>query len=201
MLTSDGKTPVQKWQSVDIDRVSTEKSKHVHITIGGSTPSTLHFQATSKDNADAIAEKLESSKALSTPTQPQKDENVRLPPIRVDVVDPEKTRKSGASVRFSESSPVIIPARDTSEEDPDEGDVEEESPGMDHSNDPVESAAGEDATALYDFEADGEDELSVKEGERLLVLEKDGDEWWKCQNTNGVEGVVPASYLEVGGSF
>jgi actin cytoskeleton-regulatory complex protein SLA1 len=196
VLTSDGKTPVQKWQSVDIDRVSTEKSKHVHITIGGSTPSTLHFQASSKDNADAIAEKLESSKALSTPTQPQKDDNVRLPPIRVDVVDPEKTR----SVRFSESSPVIIPARDTSE-DGDEGDIEGESPGMDHSNDLVESAAGEAATALYDFEADGEDELSVKEGERLLVLEKDGDEWWKCQNTNGVEGVVPASYIEVGGSF
>jgi len=54
------------------------------------------------------------------------------------------------------------------------------------------------ATALYDFTADGEDELSVTEGERLIVLEKDGDEWWKCRNTKGAEGVVPASYLEVG---
>ena len=59
--------------------------------------------------------------------------------------------------------------------------------------------AGESfATALYDFTADGEDELSVMEGERLTVLEKDGDEWWKCRNTKGAEGVVPASYLEVG---
>ena len=40
-------------------------------------------------------------------------------------------------------------------------------------------------------------ELSVKEGEHLVVLERDGDEWWKCRNSEGTEGVVPASYLEV----
>lgn len=51
--------------------------------------------------------------------------------------------------------------------------------------------------ALYDFNADGEDELTVKEGDKLAVLEKDGEEWWKCKNIEGVEGVVPASYLEV----
>ena len=54
-----------------------------------------------------------------------------------------------------------------------------------------------EAVALYDFSADGVDELSVAEGERLTVLEKDGDEWWKCRNSKGLEGVVPASYLEV----
>jgi len=32
----------------------------------------------------------------------------------------------------------------------------------------------------------------------LWVIEKDGDEWWKCRNMNGSEGVVPASYVEVG---
>ena len=50
---------------------------------------------------------------------------------------------------------------------------------------------------LYDFRADGEDELTVSEGEKLTILEKD-EEWWKCKNVEGVEGVVPASYLEVG---
>ena len=53
------------------------------------------------------------------------------------------------------------------------------------------------AAALYDFNADGEDELTVKEGENLTVLERDGEEWWKCRNAKGLEGVVPASYLEV----
>ena len=50
---------------------------------------------------------------------------------------------------------------------------------------------------LYDFTADGEDELTVREGETLMVLERDGDEWWKCRNQDGLVGVVPASYVEV----
>ncbi|KAJ3911154.1 hypothetical protein F5877DRAFT_73407 [Lentinula edodes] len=53
------------------------------------------------------------------------------------------------------------------------------------------------AVALYPFTADGDDELSVIEGEQLLVLQKDGDEWWKCRNAEGAEGVVAASYIEL----
>lgn len=50
---------------------------------------------------------------------------------------------------------------------------------------------------MYDFEADGEDGLTVKEGEKLTVLDKEeSDDWWKCRNSKGKEGVVPASYLE-----
>lgn len=100
-----------------------------------------------------------------------------------------------ASVHFSPASPVIIPPlQDEVEEEEEEEEREEEERSH------VDSRmAGETfATALYDFTADGEDELSVTEGERLTVLERDGDEWWKCRNTKGAEGVVPASYLEVG---
>jgi len=53
------------------------------------------------------------------------------------------------------------------------------------------------ATVLYDFHADGHDELTVNEGDQLTILLRDGDDWWKCRNAHGVEGVVPASYLEV----
>ena len=56
---------------------------------------------------------------------------------------------------------------------------------------------GDRAVVLYDFTADGDDELTVGEGDTLLVLERDGDEWWKCKNQHGIEGVVPASYVEV----
>ena len=66
--------------------------------------------------------------------------------------------------------------------------------------DVTHGARGEDTVdLLYDFDTDGNDELSVKEGEHFVVLEMDGDEWWNCRNSHGVEGVVPASYLEVGG--
>ena len=52
-------------------------------------------------------------------------------------------------------------------------------------------------TVLYDFTADGEDELSVQEGDRCAVLDKDVDDWWKVRNSEGKEGVVPASYIEI----
>jgi hypothetical protein len=175
-------TPVQKWQTKDVSAVSSEKSKHVRIDIGGPSPISLHFHAGSKDNADSIVDKLRESKALSSAPSPR-----NLPPVDTITQDTKK-----ASVHFSPASPVIIPPLQDEveeEEEGEEGEEEERSPIM----------AGESfATALYDFTADGEDELSVTEGERLTVLERDGDEWWKCRNTKGAEGVVPASYLEVG---
>ena len=175
-------TPVQKWQTKDVSAVSSEKSKHVRIDIGGPSPISLHFNAGSKDNADSIVDKLQESKALSSAPTPR-----NLPPV--DTV-PRDTKK--ASVHFSPASPDIIP--------PSQDEVEEEEEEEEEERLHVDSRmAGETfATALYDFTADGEDELSVTEGERLAVLEKDGDEWWKCKNAKGAEGVVPASYLEVG---
>jgi len=53
------------------------------------------------------------------------------------------------------------------------------------------------ATVLYDFEAQGEDELSVTEGEELTVVDKENDEWWTVRNASGQEGVVPAQYVEL----
>jgi actin cytoskeleton-regulatory complex protein SLA1 len=64
-----------------------------------------------------------------------------------------------------------------------------------------EQRDGEPAVALYDFNADGEDELSIQEGESLAVLERDADDWWKVRNSHGAEGVVPASYVEVSVSY
>ena len=190
-------TPVQKWQVADISNVSVEKGKHVHVEMGGLPPISLHYQAGSKDTAEAIITKLESSKALTAPGPSVSfpAEEAYSPPsaIRTDV---HKSLKNGASVRFAPTSPTVIPPRSPSEEYADaeaepEPEAEEGEAPVYHGNDE------ETAKAMYDFDADGEDELSVKEGEHLVVLEKDGDEWWKCRNAAGAEGVVPASYLEV----
>jgi hypothetical protein len=56
-------TPVQKWQSADISSVTLDKSKHVDINFANGDE-TLHF--ISKDAADAIKKKLETSKAIAT---------------------------------------------------------------------------------------------------------------------------------------
>jgi hypothetical protein len=177
-LADLSKTPVQKWETSHIERVSVEKNKHVHIDIAGPTPINLHFTTGSRDLTSEIVDKLEVSRALAAgnkESHKEKDEASEptrfIPPIRSD---------TPKSVHFSPASPSIIPAR----EEDSEGEEE-------HGNDIV------NAVALYDFDADGDDELSVKEGEELLIIEKDGDEWWKCRNSLGKEGVVPASYLEV----
>lgn len=59
------------------------------------------------------------------------------------------------------------------------------------------SASSEQAVVLYDFEAGGDDELTVSEGENLTIVEKENDEWWLVRNSKGQEGVVPAQYVEI----
>lgn len=111
---------------------------------------------------------------------PHTDLTVAEPPI-------ERPRSSAQkSVHFDQSEPEIIPPR----EDDGESVLEPEPPTYD-------DADGERAVVLYNFSADGEDEMTVDEGETLFVLERDTDEWWKCRNARGEEGVVPANYLEV----
>ena len=155
-------------------RVDRDKSKHVLVEIGGTNSASLHFNAGSRDTAEAIVRKLETSKQLSAP-----------PPERLEepTVPPERPRSASKSVHF-DAAPAIIP-------DPD--DTYEEEPGRRGSQGYDPNAA----VVLYDFTADGDDELTVAEGEDLIVLERDSDDWWKVRNTKGREGVVPASYVEV----
>lgn len=157
-----------------------EKGKHVHMDIVGPNPVSLHFSTGSKDNAEAIVEKLEKSRALSLPGGGGGVGESALDDEEDEVDEPAQqsraTRK--ASVHFA-GTPTIIPADEEEEEEPEPERVE-----------PT-------AVVLYDFAADGPDELSVKEGEQVVVLEDDDNDWWKCRNSKNREGVIPASYLEV----
>lgn len=178
-------TPVQKWQTSDVRDVVLEKNKQVRIEVEGANPTSLHYNAGSKENAEAIQEKLQLSLSCPRVSQDSTTEIAQTysaPPA-------SSGRKVGkkASVHFSQSDPVIIPSIEQDEDEDEEADAQ---PGK-------EERGQEHAVALYDFTADGDDELTVKAGEQLVILEKDGDEWWKCRNLRGEEGVVPASYLEV----
>jgi len=184
---------VQKWDTKDITSVKTEKSKHVHIEVGGSKAASLHYHATPKE-VEAIVDKVESSRALSSSSSPPKASSPEpestattpsaatrrtLPPPLAIPTQPPESKKG---VHFRGSPASIIPSPPDRDDGSEIGEEEEE---------------GEGAAALYDFAADGEDELTVRSGERLRVIDRTNDEWWKCRNSYGAEGVVPASYVDV----
>ncbi|KAL3494113.1 hypothetical protein BJX62DRAFT_199236 [Aspergillus germanicus] len=56
-------------------------------------------------------------------------------------------------------------------------------------------------TILYDFMAQGDDEVTVGVGDEVAVLDDSkSEEWWMVRRLkNGKEGVVPSSYVEVTG--
>jgi hypothetical protein len=65
--------------------------------------------------------------------------------------------------------------------------------GSGHSN------AQRRGTMLFDFMAQGEDEVTVANGDEVLVLDDSAsDEWWKVRRLkNGKEGVVPSNYVDI----
>lgn len=179
---------MQKWPTIDVDASFIEKSKHVHIEILGASPINLHFNAGSKDVADAIIDKLDASKAASKAAAagaPAEDEERDASAIEGS----PKSKKNGVSVHFATTPPSIISPR--------EHEVDSEPEDYINARGSTHDDGNEWVTVLYDFNADGDDELSVQEGDRLVVLEKDGDEWWKVCDSLGHEGVVPASYVEL----
>lgn len=56
---------------------------------------------------------------------------------------------------------------------------------------------------LYDFMAQGDDEVTVAEGDEVVVLDDTkSEEWWNIRRVkNGKEGVVPSSYVEITGTI
>lgn len=166
--------------------------------MGGRNPTKLHFNVGKEEIAETILTKLDDSRKLGISNAKAAPEaasaelhahrGALIPPPR-PVESGSPSKKNGVSVRFTEQSPEIIPPREPSED----GEAEEEDIGL-----ISDEQGGELAAALYDFEGTGPDELSVREGEQLYIIEKEGEEWWKCRNAHGSEGVVPASYLEVG---
>ena len=51
---------------------------------------------------------------------------------------------------------------------------------------------------LYDFEAQGDDEVSAKEGDNIFIIDNiKSEEWWMVKTASGKQGVIPSSYVEL----
>lgn len=58
-------------------------------------------------------------------------------------------------------------------------------------------------SAIYDYNPQGDNELEIKEGELLYILEKSSeDDWWKAkkravgEDEDEPEGLIPNNYIE-----
>ena len=49
--------------------------------------------------------------------------------------------------------------------------------------------------AIYDYNADKEDELTFQEGQTIYVLKKNDDGWWEGV-MDGITGLFPGNYVE-----
>jgi serine/threonine protein kinase/ankyrin repeat protein len=49
--------------------------------------------------------------------------------------------------------------------------------------------------ALYDYQAQSQQELAVVAGESITVLQQNANGWWVCRNSRGQEGYLPMNYL------
>jgi len=55
---------------------------------------------------------------------------------------------------------------------------------------------GERHRALFDYDSANDGELSLKEGQFVMITEKDPSGWWYAVADDGREGFVPSSYVE-----
>ncbi|CAO1618113.1 unnamed protein product [Parajaminaea phylloscopi] len=205
------KTPVQKIPVLAVLSHSLEnKGKQVHIDLDSSAGvegDVMEFVCDKKDS-DEIAAKLDESKTKAqrmadmheeAAAQPEEHPRAPVPPPLPPVA------ASSVAPATAPSPPPAAPPAPTFQPPPSRTTAilpppvrkSATSPAPRAPTPPPAAADGEPAMALYDFEAQGDDELTVAENESLTLIERENDDWWKVRNASGQEGVVPASYVEV----
>jgi hypothetical protein len=163
-------TPVKQYSIEELAAVSQPSSKNLELSFS-SLPEPLLFHCGSSDTAKAIIAKLETSKAAA-----------------------------GEALELVEASRTV-----TSDGEDYDADTPAAEPKAVRWAEPEHAASGatsgaESGKVLYDFDAQGDDELSVKENDMVTVVDKENDEWWLVRGSDGQEGVVPAQYIEIGGT-
>ncbi|KAG7330037.1 hypothetical protein KOW79_006259 [Hemibagrus wyckioides] len=68
-------------------------------------------------------------------------------------------------------------------------------PGQLMQNGDAESTDSKIVIALFPYEAENKNELSFKKGEKLVILDENG-EWWKAKSlSSGKVGLIPSNYI------
>ncbi|CAG8721041.1 9770_t:CDS:10, partial [Cetraspora pellucida] len=164
------KTPVQLWNISDVESVKYEK-KNVTITFGGAKSATFNFQVSNKNDAEAIYRQYVECTA-----------SLELPTVNVDTSSMKSPRPTSAHDNQDTEETE-------SQADAEENDVEEVNE--------MEFPPPKVGIALYDFDAQGDDEISIREGDKVWVVDDvSSNEWWRCRKGDE-EGMVPSSYINI----
>ncbi|KAI6819695.1 hypothetical protein KC332_g9806 [Hortaea werneckii] len=62
---------------------------------------------------------------------------------------------------------------------------------------PSGAAGGKEAIAQYDYEKAEDNELELRDGERITDIEMVDEDWWMGRNERGESGLFPANYVEL----
>ncbi|GAA6022616.1 hypothetical protein JCM10207_003924 [Rhodosporidiobolus poonsookiae] len=223
------KTPVQQYPLADLLTVHTEKSKHIHLTFSSAPAEDLHFVISDKHEFEAIVAKIEEGRGGSSssaapagvppppplpgtvngaggaPPPPPPPPPPPAPPAPANsyVPPPPPIRTASAAaippppIRSAMSTPPAAPSPPPAPPAPPAPPVAN---GRAVPPPPAVAKPQGNAVALYEFESQGDDELSLAEGERVVFVAggSDDPEWAKVRRVDGSEeGVVPASYIEI----
>lgn len=59
------------------------------------------------------------------------------------------------------------------------------------------ASGGQRATVLYDYDAQEDNELTLREGEILTAIDQVDEGWWSATGPSGATGLFPANYVEL----
>ncbi|KAI9311807.1 hypothetical protein BX666DRAFT_1992646 [Dichotomocladium elegans] len=173
---TDKSLPVQQYPILDVTKYLFD-GKTLHIEVEGQRPAVLDLQASSKSEAKAILVKITDSRTIAQ----------RAATRVADGPSPTNTGASGIPTSVPSISPrSITPPPETA---PAPASAGISSPS---------SSKPQWGTILYTFDAEGGEEISVRENEQVYILESArGDGWWRVQKTSGAEGLVPETYVQL----
>ncbi|KAK4635275.1 Drebrin-like protein [Fulvia fulva] len=58
-------------------------------------------------------------------------------------------------------------------------------------------SGGKEAVAQFDYEKDEENEIALREGERITNIDMVDEDWWMGENSRGERGLFPSNYVEL----
>ncbi|KAI8972014.1 SH3 domain-containing protein [Mycotypha africana] len=169
---TDKSSPVRQFQVTQI-RDAVFNAQNVHIIIDDSEKTVFDFRTSSRSEAQAIIEKIQSSKALvddmmDHQAQQQQQRNI---PVAIDSNGIENTT---ADIKDSSSTVPEIDARQS-----------------------TQMHEPKWAIALYAFTAENNEETYLQEDEQVLVIGyADSTDWLTIEHKDGTSGMVPTTYVK-----